>query len=92
MSTALSATLYLLAIHPHIQEKVREEVKQIVGENKTINLEIVNKLVYTELTLKECMRIIPPTPIQGRRLGSDLIYGIPLFIFKFAFLNIYTNI
>jgi Cytochrome P450 len=57
-STALTYTLHLLGRHSEVQDRVRDEV-DAAGSGTT-------KLAYTEMVLKEAMRLYPPAPLMGR--------------------------
>ena len=58
----------MLAIHPEYQEKLYEEVKQVFNTNDPeITKEDVNKLVYTEMCMRETMRIRPIVPLITRQ-------------------------
>jgi cytochrome P450 len=66
-STALTYTLHLLGRHPEVQDRVREEA-EAAG--------IDTKLPYTEMVLKEAMRLYPSAPLIGRlSVAEDEICG-----------------
>nr|UZE89834.1 cytochrome P450 CYP4XH1 [Chrysoperla zastrowi sillemi] len=72
-ATVNSFTLLLLAMYPDIQEKLYNEVYSIVGDSdKTIELEDLPKLKYTEMVIKESMRLFPIGPILGRDALEDI--------------------
>jgi cytochrome P450 len=62
-STALTYTLHLLGRHPDVQDRVREEA-DAAGNDTT-------KLAYTEMVLKEAMRLYPSAPLMGRLTVAD---------------------
>jgi cytochrome P450 len=56
---ALTWTWYLLAMHPHTRNRLREEVVEVLGD-RTPMVEDLEKLRYTEMVLDEAMRLYPP--------------------------------
>lgn len=69
-SNALSWSIYLLAKHPDIADKLREEVDTVLGDRSATFADLP-KLAYTEMVIKEAMRLYPPVWILGRRVVSD---------------------
>ncbi|KAL4024533.1 hypothetical protein IC575_012890 [Cucumis melo] len=77
----LSWFFYMLCKNPLIQEKVAEEVSQIVGvqgEETDINLFVQNltdsaldKMHYLHAALTETLRLYPAVPIDGRTAETD---------------------
>lgn len=75
VSSASSFTLYNLAKHPEIQQKVFEEMRQVFEDDRqrAHTLKDLNELRYLELVIKETMRIFPPVPFIGRKLKKDIV-------------------
>ncbi|XP_023210866.1 cytochrome P450 4C1-like isoform X1 [Centruroides sculpturatus] len=73
----ISWTLYLLGLHPDIQEKVYQELEEIYGDDidKSITCEELRKMKYLECVVKESIRIYPPVPFILRKNPSDLKVG-----------------
>jgi cytochrome P450 len=65
-SVALSWTFYLLAKHPEIEKRILEEVRQVVGQRR-IDLSDLPKLQYTEMVIKESLRLYPPAYVLFAR-------------------------
>ena len=59
-STALGFTAHMLVNYPEIQEKVRDEVRQLYESEGKLDFNTVGKLQYMEWVLNETMRIYPP--------------------------------
>ncbi|CAG2118589.1 unnamed protein product [Medioppia subpectinata] len=59
-STALGFMAHILVNYPDIQERVREEVRQLHENEGKLDFNCVNKLEYLECVLNETMRIYPP--------------------------------
>ncbi|XP_039431532.1 cytochrome P450 4d2-like isoform X1 [Culex pipiens pallens] len=66
---AITFTLMLLAKHPDIQEKVYQEVTEIIGKdlNAPTTYRNLQDMKYLELVIKESLRLYPPVPIIGRK-------------------------
>nr|AAC28351.1 cytochrome P450 [Homarus americanus] len=75
-STALTYTSYLLALNPDIQEKIFQEVEEVVGLERAPSYEDLSKLVYTEAVALESTRMYPPvTGFITRQATQDWQYG-----------------
>ncbi|XP_037573717.1 cytochrome P450 3A41-like [Dermacentor silvarum] len=75
-STVISFTLYLLAIHPDVQEKLREEVDEcfeVHGEHP--HLDVVTKLKYLHCVVSESLRMYPPATRIERSPYEDYVLG-----------------
>ena len=65
MGEALAWTLYLLAQHPDVERRLFSEWRSVL-EGRLPDLSELGKLRYTEMVLKESMRLYPPTWIYVR--------------------------
>ncbi|GJQ73208.1 Cyp6a9 [Trypoxylus dichotomus] len=75
-SVTLSFTLFNLASHLDIQEKVRNEVKDVLKMHKgEVTYEALQDMKYTEQVIDETMRMYPIAAILGRVCTED--YRIP---------------
>jgi cytochrome P450 len=78
----ICATLHLLAEHPEIQEKMRQEVFRVFGKEEYINGKFqtptndeLNKLEYTYAVMQESMRLYPAVSLlTHREAQKDVIY------------------
>jgi cytochrome P450 len=72
---ALTFALDLLGRHPDQQRRVRDEARAVLaGAEPTA--EVVGRLGFTTMVLKEAMRLYPPAYAFGRRTSSgDVIDG-----------------
>ncbi|CAG8485892.1 5849_t:CDS:2, partial [Scutellospora calospora] len=71
-SSAASWSLYLLAQHPEIQNRLRKElIEAFPDPNFEPTFDEINSLEYLDCVVKESMRIIPPVPIIIRTPAKD---------------------
>ena len=57
----MAACLYSLATNPDVQERLREEVRRVVGEEKVVTPQHVQDMHYLRDTIKETMRYVQYT-------------------------------
>lgn len=70
-ASGVTAVLYLLAVFPDVQERVREEALRVFGKGRP-GPEDFNKLVYIQAVVDEGLRYYPPVPLTARQaLGDD---------------------
>jgi cytochrome P450 len=77
-AVTLAWTFYLLAKHPAVDERLRDEVERVLaGREPTAN--DLAQLTYTRMVVEEAMRLYPPSPAIGRQtIGPDLLGGHPV--------------
>jgi cytochrome P450 len=64
-SNTLTWTFYLLSQHPDILQKLQDEVDTVLGKRRA-SLDDLKQLTYTEMVIKESMRLYPPAWITTR--------------------------
>ncbi|MFL6091200.1 MAG: cytochrome P450 [Aeromicrobium sp.] len=74
-SASLTFALHLLGRHPDIQQRVRDEVKRVMGDDPPTAMRLMADLPYTTAVLKEAMRLYPAAPITARRSLEDTTIG-----------------
>ncbi|XP_062557032.1 uncharacterized protein LOC134221879 [Armigeres subalbatus] len=65
----LSHVMLMLAIHQDVQQKVYNEIVNVLGSRDptiAVNNDHLPKLIYTEMVMKETMRLFPVGPIVAR--------------------------
>ncbi|XP_037933996.1 probable cytochrome P450 4d14 [Teleopsis dalmanni] len=74
-TSGISHTCYLIARHPEIQQKLFDEIRQVIGDdkNKAITMKDLQELKYLDIVIKESLRLYPPVPIIGRITDNDVV-------------------
>ncbi|XP_037940077.1 cytochrome P450 4d8-like [Teleopsis dalmanni] len=75
-TSAIGFALHLIARHPHVQQKMLDEVLQVLGNkyDEPITQRHLNDLKYTEYVIKESLRMYPSVPMIGREIKEDFKY------------------
>jgi cytochrome P450 len=91
-SNALMWTIYLLTQHPELQQKLQAELDEVLGERDAQFSDLAN-LKYTEMVIKEAMRLLPPAwTLNARQANQDTQIGKYLFPKnKVVFISPYAN-
>lgn len=76
-ATSLTFTLHLLGLHPDIQQKVRDEAAEVLGD-RLPNHADTKALTYSTMAVKEAMRLYPA------------VYAVPRLIMKEDTVDGYT--
>jgi len=70
----LSWSWYLLATHPQAEQKFHAELDEVLG-GRTPDVSDLPNLKYTEMIVKEAMRLYPPAYAIGREAIEDTEIG-----------------
>ncbi|CAN7982588.1 unnamed protein product [Ixodes hexagonus] len=71
-SVTLCFMSLLLAMHPEIQEKVRQEVKDTIESSECLDYDtMTHKLKYTSQVMNETLRLFPPSLTFHTRTAKD---------------------
>ncbi|MFT4581244.1 MAG: cytochrome P450 [Gammaproteobacteria bacterium] len=73
-SMALAWTLYLLAQHPEVAERLAEELGQVLAGGPA-GYKDLNSVPYLKQVVQESMRIYPPVWAIGRRSQQTEVFG-----------------
>ncbi|KAF6214535.1 hypothetical protein GE061_009278 [Apolygus lucorum] len=68
-SVEMTYMMYLLAIHPDVQSKLRDEVNSA----DELNFETIHRLPYMEAVFNETLRLYPAAPTLSRKCTSDTV-------------------
>lgn len=73
-SKTLANTIILLAMFPEYQEKAFEEILALFPNagDFSVSYEDTQQMVYMDLVLRECMRLIAPVPVVARQASKDV--------------------
>lgn len=73
-ANALAWTLYLLGENPRAQDRLRQELAQVLADRDP-GLSDIQRLPYTKMVIQESMRIYPPAWLTYRRVEQDDVVG-----------------
>jgi cytochrome P450 len=74
-ASALMWTWYLLAMHPKISARARNEIRSVLGDRVATSADVV-KLSYVNMVIKEALRLYPPTvALLGRQVTQAVELG-----------------
>nr|XP_036670805.1 probable cytochrome P450 4d20 [Drosophila suzukii] len=76
-SSGVSHALYAIARHPNVQERIYEELQQVLGEDPhaPVTQSQLQDLKYLDCVIKETLRMYPPVPAIGRHTHKELKIG-----------------
>jgi len=72
-ATFLSYALYRIAKHPEVQERLRAEMREVIGDKTEVSHEDLNNLKYLACVLKESMRYSSVIPLVSREVTKDSV-------------------
>ena len=72
-SSTISHCMYNLAMNPHIQERLFNEVKNAMDKNESSDYYdlVINNIPYLDAVVKETLRMYPPAPENLREVNVD---------------------
>ncbi|KAJ3628005.1 hypothetical protein MTP99_015334 [Tenebrio molitor] len=74
-STTVAFTCMMLGAHPDIQNLAVKELRDVVGDKKSLDMDDVSKLKYLEMCIKETLRLFPVAPFVLRETTEDFQLG-----------------
>lgn len=86
-ASGVSWTLWNLATHPEIQDKLRKECKELMDQNDRPPYSAIKGLEYLDNVINESMRVTPPVP-RSVRVANKSSYIDGLWIPKGTILPI----
>ncbi|TFK59282.1 cytochrome P450 [Pluteus cervinus] len=85
-SATLSFAVYMLSEHPQFLAKLRQEVLDTVGPDRTPTYDDVKDMKFLRAVINESLRLYPPVPFDSRQAIKETTFapltpgGKPLFI------------
>ncbi|KAF7253204.1 Cytochrome P450 4B1 [Varanus komodoensis] len=73
-ASGISWLFYCMAQNPEHQQRCREEIMELTGDQGTIQWDDLGKMAYTTMCIKESLRLYPPASVVVRVLGSHLTF------------------
>ncbi|XP_060824009.1 uncharacterized protein LOC132911409 [Bombus pascuorum] len=74
-SSTMSHALYELAQNPEIQDKLREEIRDVYDKNNgVLTYADISRMKYLDKVLKETLRKYPPLPILNRQVMENYTF------------------
>ncbi|KFP75358.1 Cytochrome P450 4B1, partial [Acanthisitta chloris] len=73
-ASGISWLFYCMSLHPHYQQRCREEIQGILGDRDTVEWEDLGKMTYTTMCIKESLRLFPPVPAVSRQLSKPITF------------------
>uniref|UniRef100_A0A182KDL3 Cytochrome P450 n=1 Tax=Anopheles christyi TaxID=43041 RepID=A0A182KDL3_9DIPT len=75
-TAGMSWALFLLALHPDVQERVHQEIDSIFhGSDRPATMQDLSEMKLLERCLKETLRLYPSVSFFGRTLSEDVTLG-----------------
>jgi cytochrome P450 len=75
-TTAIAATWiwYFLSQHPEVEAKLHDELEVVLG-GRTPTMHNLAHLPYTDMIVKETLRLYPPATLLPRQASEDVVIG-----------------
>ncbi|XP_077306435.1 cytochrome P450 4A4-like [Lithobates pipiens] len=73
-ASGISWIFYCMAKYPEHQDKCREEIREVLGDRDTMELDDLAKMPYTTMCIKESLRLYPPVPEVARELSQPVTF------------------
>ncbi|XP_065214564.1 cytochrome P450 6k1-like [Planococcus citri] len=71
-STNLCYVLFELSQNEHIQDKVRQEINDVISANDgQLNYDVLKQMTYVDMVIEESLRKYPPLSILSRRTSQN---------------------
>lgn len=79
-ASSLTWVAYLLAKHPEVQSKLRDEIHEHISSlNNDVDDSIIDQMPYLHAVCQEVLRLYPPVPVTLREAVQDTsIQGQPI--------------
>uniref|UniRef100_A0A914CRE5 Cytochrome P450 n=1 Tax=Acrobeloides nanus TaxID=290746 RepID=A0A914CRE5_9BILA len=86
----LQMVIYIISKMPEIQEKMRDEIMEVIGDKVEIEYDDIIQLKYINQVVNEALRMYPPAAranrvctkpitINGIHFDKNVAFSIPIF-------------
>ena len=90
-STGISVCCHRLALHPDIQERLYDEIVDILGDSEEVTFQHIQELKYMDQFISEAFRLNPMINAHERLCTKDYkIPGSDIVIPKGRYVQVYT--
>ncbi|KAF8998659.1 cytochrome P450 monooxygenase pc-3 [Cyathus striatus] len=72
-ASLLTFAVYMMAEHPDMTQRLREEILSKVGPTNTPAYKDIREMKYLRAFLNEVLRLYPAVPFNGRRAKKDMV-------------------
>ncbi|EGO03065.1 hypothetical protein SERLA73DRAFT_158706 [Serpula lacrymans var. lacrymans S7.3] len=76
-ASTLTSAIYLLAMHPHVLTRLREEVLAKIGPSRRPTYDDIRDMKYIRAVLNETLRLFPAVPANVRESINDTTLSSP---------------
>ena len=74
-ASSLAFTLYEILSNPHVEAKLLDEIKEVLGEREEVEFDDLAKLKYIGQVFEESLRRHPIAPVPIRLLRKEITVG-----------------
>ncbi|XP_070568050.1 cytochrome P450 3A13-like isoform X2 [Ptychodera flava] len=74
-STMLAYAVYLLAVNPEVQDRLRDEVETVMQKHEVPGYEAQLEMKYLDQVCCEMLRLYPPAVSTDRQCSQDCVIG-----------------
>ncbi|CAD0205630.1 unnamed protein product [Chrysodeixis includens] len=71
-SNLMTVVFVAIGAYPEIQQKMYEEMIEVLGPDRDVEKDDIKRLVYTEAVIKETLRVYPTGPALLRHVDRDV--------------------
>ncbi|KAG9039054.1 hypothetical protein FRB95_012765 [Tulasnella sp. JGI-2019a] len=73
----LTFVIYLLAMHPSVLTRLRQEVLDTVGVSQRPTFDSIRDMKYLRAVINETLRLFPPVPFNAKESVDDTVFTDP---------------
>ncbi|XP_055348355.1 cytochrome P450 3A5-like [Paramacrobiotus metropolitanus] len=74
-ASTLAFLTHSLAVHPGIQERLRQEILEVVGDSDTVTYDHLSQMEYLDCCVNETLRMYPPAVRTERQCNTTWTYN-----------------